>query len=82
LVLEPDPDVCIEVPRIAPELRRKNSEILWKIGFENGVIISTFVVASQEIESASLRSGFYPQALEKGQRSKRAAIISPSPLQM
>jgi predicted nucleotidyltransferase len=45
-----DLDIYIEVPIITPELRRNISELAWEVGFNNGVIISTFVVTPMDIK--------------------------------
>lgn len=49
-----DMDVYIEVPEITPDLRRDISEIAWEVGFESGVIISTFVVTPNDIEEGPI----------------------------
>lgn len=49
-----DLDVYMEVPEITPDLRREISGIAWEVGFENGVIISTFVVTPFDIEEGPI----------------------------
>lgn len=49
-----DLDVFIEVPEITTDLRRDISEIAWEVGFENGVVISTFVVTPVDIEEGPI----------------------------
>lgn len=46
-----DLDVYIEVPVIAPELRRSISEVAWEVGFENDRVISTFVVTPDDLQT-------------------------------
>ena len=51
--LESDLDIYLEVPAITPEIRKKISEAAWRIGFKNGIIISTFVVTPKDIEEGA-----------------------------
>ena len=46
-----DLDIYIEVPDITPQLRRRISELAWEVGFENGRVISTFVVTSEDLQT-------------------------------
>jgi predicted nucleotidyltransferase len=39
-----DMDVYLEVPEVTPVLRRNISELAWEVGFEKGIVITTFVV--------------------------------------
>jgi len=51
---ESDLDVFIEVPELSADLRRKISEIAWEIGFEEEVVISTFVVTTRSIQTGPM----------------------------
>jgi predicted nucleotidyltransferase len=45
-----DMDIYIEIPRLTQKMRRNISELAWEVGYENGIIISTFVVTLFDIE--------------------------------
>jgi predicted nucleotidyltransferase len=45
-----DLDVFLVVDHIDADLREKISEIAWEVGFENDVVLSTFVVTAEELE--------------------------------
>lgn len=49
-----DLDIFIELTDCTHQLRRQISDIAWKIGFDEGVIISTFVATSQSIVDSPL----------------------------
>ncbi|MBN1147317.1 MAG: nucleotidyltransferase domain-containing protein [Anaerolineales bacterium] len=49
-----DVDVFIELSELTPNLRRQISEIAWEIGFENGVVISTFAATTQSIKNGPM----------------------------
>ncbi|MBU0510223.1 MAG: nucleotidyltransferase domain-containing protein [Chloroflexi bacterium] len=44
-----DLDIFIEVSAITPTLRQRISETAWEVGFENDIVISTFVVTPDDI---------------------------------
>ena len=64
---EPDSDLdlFIEVPQLTPELRRKISEIAWEVGFDAGMVISTFVAASSSLKKGPLAANPILLAIEK-----------------
>ena len=45
-----DLDVFLAVDHIDVELREKISELAWEVGFENDVVVSTFVVTAEQLE--------------------------------
>lgn len=50
-----DIDVFIEVEYLDRELKRKIREIVWEIGFENSVYISSLIFTRYEIEDSPLK---------------------------
>jgi predicted nucleotidyltransferase len=48
--IESDLDVFLVVDHIDPNLREKISEVAWEVGFENDVVLSTFVVTAEQLE--------------------------------
>ena len=51
---ESDLDVFIELEDLNPQLRKQISDLAWEIGFDEGVVISTFVATSQAIADSAL----------------------------
>ncbi len=51
---ESDLDVFIELEDLTPKLRKQISDLAWEIGFEEDVVISTFVATSQAITDSAL----------------------------
>jgi predicted nucleotidyltransferase len=51
-----DMDVFIEVEYLDKDLEEKISEIVWEIGFENSVYISSLIFTRYEIEDSPLRA--------------------------
>jgi uncharacterized protein len=49
-----DLDVFIEVPDLTPGLRRRISEIAWEIGFEEDIVVSTFVATTKAIRTGPM----------------------------
>jgi len=47
-------DVFIELGELTPQLRRQISDIAWEIGFDEDVVISTFVASSQSLINSPL----------------------------
>ena len=47
---ESDLDVFLGVDHIDADLREKISEVAWEVGFENDVLLSTFVVTIDQLE--------------------------------
>ena len=45
-----DLDVFLVVDHIDTDLREKISEVAWEVGFENDVVLSTFVVTVEQLE--------------------------------
>jgi predicted nucleotidyltransferase len=51
---ESDLDVFIELEDLTPQLRRQISDLAWEIGFDEGVVITTFAATSQAITDSLL----------------------------
>lgn len=51
---ESDLDVFIELEDLTPQLRRQISDLAWEIGFDEDVVISTFVATSRAIVDSPL----------------------------
>ena len=49
-----DVDVFIELSELTPDLRRRISEIAWEVGFENGIVISTFAATTQSMTNGPM----------------------------
>jgi predicted nucleotidyltransferase len=49
-IVESDLDVFLVVDHIDTGLREKISELAWEVGFENDVVLSTFVVTAEQLE--------------------------------
>ena len=45
-----DLDVFLVVSHVDANLREKISEVAWEVGFENDVVLSTFVVTAEQLE--------------------------------
>jgi len=45
-----DLDIFLVVSRLDAEIREKISEVAWEVGFENDVVLSTFVVTAEQLE--------------------------------
>ncbi len=51
---ESDLDVFLVVNQIDAQLRERISEVAWEVGFENDVVLSTFVVTTDQLERGPL----------------------------
>jgi predicted nucleotidyltransferase len=51
---ESDLDVFIELEDLTPKLRKQISDLAWEIGYNEDVVISTFVATSQAITDSAL----------------------------
>lgn len=60
-----DMDVFLVVDHIDTDLREKISELAWEIGFENDMVLSTFVVAVQQLENGALGASPIIRQIEK-----------------
>jgi predicted nucleotidyltransferase len=60
-----DMDVYLEVPEITPELRRNISELAWEVGFENGIVITTFVVTELDLAEGPTGANPLVKAVEE-----------------
>lgn len=51
-----DMDVFLEVETLDRKLKKRISEIVWEVGFENYLVISPLIFTRDEIENSPLRS--------------------------
>ncbi|MBI4765882.1 MAG: nucleotidyltransferase domain-containing protein [Deltaproteobacteria bacterium] len=51
-----DMDVFLEVESISKDLKEKISDIIWEVGFNNYLIISSLIFTREEIENSPLRA--------------------------
>jgi len=63
--LDSDLDIFIEVPTISPDLRRQISQIAWEVGFDQDVIISTFVVTPYDLQVGPVGANPLIKAVEE-----------------
>jgi predicted nucleotidyltransferase len=49
-----DLDIFLVVDHIDAKLRDRISEVAWEVGFENDVVLSTFVVTAEQLERGPL----------------------------
>jgi predicted nucleotidyltransferase len=49
-----DLDIFLVVDHIDADLREKISEVAWEIGFEDDIVLSTFVVTIEQLEHGPL----------------------------
>ncbi len=59
-----DLDVFIELADLTPQLRRQISDIAWEIGYDEGIVISTFVATSQAMTDSPLTANPILQAIQ------------------
>jgi hypothetical protein len=43
-------DIFLVVDHIDADLRERISELAWEVGFENDIVVSTFVVTAEQLE--------------------------------
>jgi predicted nucleotidyltransferase len=60
-----DLDVFLVVDHIDTELREKISEVAWEVGFENDVVLSTFVVTVEQLEHGPIGVSPIVRQIEK-----------------
>ena len=53
------------VDHIDTELREKISEVAWEVGFENDVVLSTFVVTVEQLEHGPIGVSPIVRQIEK-----------------
>jgi uncharacterized protein len=61
---ESDLDLFIELPEVTLELRARIYDLAWEVGFENGVVISTFITSYQSITNSPLAANPLLRAIE------------------
>jgi predicted nucleotidyltransferase len=49
-----DLDIFLVVDRMDADLREKISEVAWEVGFENDMVLSTFVATVEQLERGPL----------------------------
>jgi predicted nucleotidyltransferase len=59
-----DLDIFIELEDLTPQLRRQISDLAWEMGFDEGVVISTFVATSQAIVNGPLAANPILKAIQ------------------
>jgi uncharacterized protein len=59
-----DLDIFIELADLTHELRRQISDIAWEVGYNSGVIISTFVATSQAMVNSPLAANPILKAIQ------------------
>jgi predicted nucleotidyltransferase len=59
-----DLDVFIELPDLTPGLRREISELAWTISLERGLVITTFVASTDDIQNSPLAADPILKAVE------------------
>jgi len=62
---ESDLDIFLVVNRIDADLREKISELAWEVGFENDVVLSTFVVTAEQLERGPMGVSPIVRKIEK-----------------
>jgi predicted nucleotidyltransferase len=60
-----DLDVLIEVPHLTPELRQQIYTAAWEVGFENEIVISTFLVSTAALGNSPLSANPILRAIDK-----------------
>ena len=64
-----DMDVFLEVESLNKELKEKILDIVWEVGFENFIVISTLIFTRDEIENSPLKaSPIVKNIVEEGVR--------------
>ena len=61
---ESDLDVFIELSELTLQLLRQISDIAWEIGFDEGIVISTFVTTSQALVDSPLAANPILKAIQ------------------
>ena len=51
-----DMDVFIEIERIDSQIKDKIENIVWEVGYENYILISSLIFTRHEIENTALRA--------------------------
>ncbi len=62
---ESDLDVFLVVDHIDVNLREKISEVAWEVGFENDLVLSTFVVTAEQLEHGPMGVSPIVRKIEK-----------------
>ncbi len=50
-----DMDVFVEVESLNKELRERIFEVVWEVGFENNIVISSLIFTRDEVENSPLK---------------------------
>ena len=51
---ESDLDLFIVLPEVSSDLRSRIYDLAWEVGFENGIVISTFIASIQALSNSPL----------------------------
>lgn len=62
---ESDLDIFLVVNHLDADLRERISEVAWEVGFENNVVLSTFVLTSEQLEHGPLGVSPIVRQIEK-----------------
>jgi predicted nucleotidyltransferase len=60
-----DLDIFLVVEHINTDLRERISELAWEVGFENDVVLSTFVVTVEQLEHGPMGVSPIVRRIEK-----------------
>ncbi len=60
-----DLDIFLVVDHLDADLRDRISEVAWEVGFENDVVLSTFVVTAEQLERGPLGVSPIVRQIEK-----------------
>ena len=60
-----DMDVFLVMGHLDAGLREKISEVAWEVGFDNGLVLSTFVVTAEQLEHGPLGVSPIVRQIEK-----------------
>ena len=62
---ESDLDIFLEVQEISPDMREKIYTLAWKLGLENGLVITVFIAPSDQILHGMLSANPLMKAIVK-----------------
>ena len=62
---ESDLDVFLVVSHVDASLRERISEVAWEVGFENDVLLSTFVVTTDQLERGPIGASPIVRQIER-----------------
>ena len=62
---ESDLDIFVEIPQVTPELRQEIYNTAWEVGYEYGIVISTFLVSTAALVNSPLAANPILQAIDR-----------------